>query len=187
MKKGMKKIAAIMLVAFCLVLGSGMTTQAATKKSALETKAERIVKLKVKKNSSKQAALKTLFQYMEKSYNYGRVVGFKNTKGWEKTYALEMMRKKQGSCYHYAAAYAFLAKKATNFPVRVCIGKTNGFNKDVWQPHAWVEIKISGKWYIYDVNLDKFAAKSKLKYYKKNRDSLYKTTYKVEKRITVAF
>ncbi|MDY3919488.1 MAG: transglutaminase-like domain-containing protein [Candidatus Limivivens sp.] len=190
-KKYLKRFAAVMMVALCLVLGSslmpGGSAQAAAKKTTLEKKVESIVKAKVKTGSSKQAALKTLFQYVEKTYNYKRVVGFKDTAGWEKTYALSMIKSKAGSCYHFAALYAFLTKKATGFPVRLCIGTTNGFNKARWQAHAWVEIKISGKWYIFDPNMDKFAAKSKLKYYKKNRDSLYNKTYKVQKRIAVAF
>lgn len=157
------------------------------KKSDLEKKAERIVNAKVKKGSSKEAALKTLFQYVEKTCNYSRAIGFSPVSGWEKTYALDMLRTKRGSCYHFAAAYGFLAKKATGYPVRVCIGTTNGFNKSRWQPHGWCEIKIKGKWYVFDPNMDKFATGSRLKYYKKDRKKLIKTTYRVEKRIPVSF
>ena len=157
------------------------------KKSDLEKKAERIVNAKVKKGSSKEAALKTLFQYVEKTCSYSRAVGFQPVSGWEKTYALDMLRTKRGSCYHFAAAYGFLAKKATGYPVRVCIGTTNGFNKSRWQPHGWCEIKIKGKWYVFDPNMDKFAAGSRMKYYKKDRKKLMKTTYRVEKRIPVSF
>lgn len=139
------------------------------------------------KGSSKQAALKALFKYTERKFGYARTVGFKAASGWGKTYALEMFQKKKGSCYHFAAAYAYLAKEATGLPVRLCIGQTNGFNASRWQQHAWVEIKISGKWYIYDPNMDKFAADSSLKYYKKSRDKLYGVTYKVSKRYTVKY
>ncbi|MDY4578568.1 MAG: transglutaminase domain-containing protein, partial [Anaerobutyricum hallii] len=113
-KKYLKRFAAVMMVALCLVLGSslmpGGSAQAAAKKTTLEKKVESIVKAKVKTGSSKQAALKTLFQYVEKTYNYKRVVGFKDTAGWEKTYALSMIKSKAGSCYHFAALYAFLTK-----------------------------------------------------------------------------
>lgn len=158
----------------------------ANAKSGLEKKAESIVKKQVKKKSSKKSALKQLFTYTEKTYGYKRVTGFKNTKGWEKTYAKQMYSSKKGSCYHFAAAYAFLAKKATGYPVRICIGKTNGFNKKVWQAHAWAEVKIGSKWYICDPNMDKFAAKSSGKYYLKDRTKLT-STYKTQSRITVAF
>ena len=164
-----------------------LASKKTVKKSDLEKKAERIVSAKVKKGSSKEAALKTLFQYVEKTCSYSRAIGFSPVSGWEKTYALDMLRTKRGSCYHFAAAYGFLAKKATGYPVRVCIGTTNGFNKSRWQPHGWCEIKIKGKWYVFDPNMDKFAAGSRLKYYKKDRKKLMKTTYRVEKRISVSF
>lgn len=169
------------------VSASAKTSKKTVKKSDLEKKAERIVKAKVKKGSSKEAALKTLFQYVEKTCSYSRAIGFSPVSGWEKKYALDMLRTKRGSCYHFAAAYGFLAKKATGYPVRVCIGTTNGFNKSRRQPHGWCEIKIKGKWYVFDPNMDKFAAGSRLKYYKKDRNKLMKTTYRVEKRISVSF
>ena len=54
--------------------------------------------------------------------------------------------------------------KATGYKVRVAVGKTKGFSGS-WQPHAWTEVKVKGKWYIFDTNMDKFKAKSKIKYY----------------------
>ncbi len=160
----------------------------AAKKTALEKKAESIVKKQTnEKKDSKKQKLKKLFQYMEKC-GYQRTIGFKNKKGWEKTYALEMLKKRKGSCYHYAAAYAFLAKKATGYTARVCIGKTNGFNAKRWQQHAWCELKIKGKWYIFDPNMDQYAAKCSGKYYWKSiSDKKMKKTYRREKTITVAF
>lgn len=56
------------------------------------------------------------------------------------------------------------AKKATGYKVRVAVGQTKGFSGS-WQPHAWTEVKVKGKWYIFDTNMDKFKAKSKMKYY----------------------
>lgn len=189
-KVSVKKTAGVFLAALCLAIClcfvTGTGAQAASK-TTLEKKTEKIVKLQVKKGSSKQAALKALFKYTERKFGYARTVGFKAASGWGKTYALEMFQKKKGSCYHFAAAYAYLAKEATGLPVRLCIGQTNGFNASRWQQHAWVEIKISGKWYIYDPNMDKFAADSSLKYYKKSRDKLYGVTYKVSKRYTVKY
>lgn len=155
-------------------------------KSALEKKTEKIVKKQTNATEEVETNLKKLFTYVEKNYNYKRVVGFKASKGWEKTYAKEMISTKKGSCYHYAALYAFLAKKASGYPVRICIGKTNGFNASVWQPHAWCEIKIKGTWYVCDPNLDKYAADSKGVYFMKKFKSV-KKNYKRSQKVNVKF
>lgn len=188
MKKGIVKRTTACFLAGAVVCGSaampGVTAEAA--KSSLEKSAEKLVKKTVKKETNQKKQLRKLFNYVEKNYGYARVIGFKDTKGWEKTYAAEMIKKKQGSCYHYAALYAFLAKKATNLPVKICIGTTNGFNKSVWQPHAWCEIRIGKTWYVCDANMDKFAAKGKGKYFLKSVKSM-KGTYKKSKSVTVKF
>ena len=164
------------ILAFVMLLMVPVQAEAASStEKALKKKVNSIVKKKVKAKDSKKKKLQKLFQYTEKTYKYGRAYGFKPKKGWEKNYALEMYSKKKGSCYHYAAAYAFLAKKATNYTVRIGVGKTNGFNPKVKQDHAWVEIRIKGNWYICDPNMDKFAAKSSGKYFLKDRKGLKKT------------
>lgn len=155
-------------------------------KSSLEKSAEKLVKKAVKKEKNQKKQLKNLFQYVEKNYGYARVMGFTAKKGWEKTYAAEMIKKKEGSCYHYAALYAFLAKKATDLPVRISIGTTNGFQKSRWQPHAWCEIRVGKVWYVFDANMDKFAAGSKGKYFMKSVKSM-KSAYKKSKTVNVKF
>ena len=121
----------------------------------------------------------------KKNYGYARAIGFKNTRGWEKTFAAEMIKNKKGSCYHFAALYAFLAKEA-GVKARICLGRTNGFNKARWQDHAWCEVKVGKKWYICDPNMDKFAANSKGKYFMKTVSSM-KSTFKKSKTIKVNF
>lgn len=178
--------ACVLAGAITLGVAAAPAVTAEAAKSSLEKSAEKIVKKAVKKETNQKKQLRKLFNYVEKNYGYARVIGFKNAKGWEKTYAAEMIKKKQGSCYHYAALYAFLAKKATDLPVRICIGTTNGFNKSVWQSHAWCEIKIGKTWYVCDANMDKFAANSKGKYFLKSVSSM-KSTYKKSKNVTVKF
>ncbi len=176
-RKNIYKRLIMFVMALVLMLSAPATcAQAASSTDKkLKKQVDSIVKKKVKTKDSKKKKLEKLFKYTEKTYKYGRSYGFKAKKGWDKKYALEMYNKKKGSCYHYAAAYAFLAKKATNYTVRIGVGKTNGFNPKVKQAHAWVEIKIKGKWYICDPNMDKFAAKSSGKYFLKKRDGLKKT------------
>lgn len=157
-----------------------------TDSNILEKQIEKVVNNKVKETDSEKKKLKKLFDYIEKKYDYKRVMGFEAYKGWEKDYALEMYTEKKGSCYHFAAVYAFLAKKATGLPVRICTGTTNGFNVSRWQPHAWCEVKVGKIWYVCDTNLDKFGAKSTGKYFMKNVKTM-KKTFKKSKTINVKF
>lgn len=180
----------LLLLCLCFLTGAGTGAEAASVSKTLTKNVNQVLKKQVKTKDSKKTKLKKLFKYLEKEYGYARKIGFKNTKDWAKEYAVEMFQKKRGSCYHFAAVYAFLAKKATNYPVRIGIGWTKGFG-NANQPHAWTEIKIKNKWYICDPNMDKFAAKSKLKYFLKSRNNqqIKKTYYNFKKTtyVTVKF
>ena len=171
-KNILKKIMMYVFVFVLLFMVPAQAQAASVTGKALNKKVTGIVKKKVKAKDSKAKKLEKLFKYTEKSYGYARSYGFKKKKGWEKNYAMEMYKKKKGSCYHFAASYAFLAKKATNYTVRVGVGKTNGFNPKNLQDHAWVEIKIKNKWYICDPNMDKFAENSSGTYFLKERNEL---------------
>ncbi len=177
-------LVAVCLAGLLLLAQPAAPAKAASKDKAITKKVDAILKKQVKKKDTKKAKLKKLFRYVEKTYGYARAVGFQNKKGWEKEFALEMYADKKGSCYHFAAAYAFLAKKATGYKVRIGIGQTNGFGNDN-QPHAWTEVKIGSKWYVCDTNMDKFAAKSSLKYFLKERKKVKKAYYNFQKSRTV--
>ena len=186
--KKFKKIMAAAIAICIMAVSFTQIAKAAASDDKLEEQAAQIVSQQVKANDSAKKKLKKLFAYLQKEYDYGRKVGFDAYDGWEKDYALEMFADEKGSCYHYAAAYAFLAKKATGYPVRIGVGQTNGFSGKL-QKHAWTEVKISGKWYILDSNMDKYAADSSGKYCLKKRDSLKNTynKYKDTKYYTAAF
>lgn len=184
--KAIAKKSCAVLVAVCLMLGMVLQTGAATVSAAssadkaLKKKVTQIVNKKVSQKDTKEEKLEKLFNYAEKTWKYGRPTKAAGSKGWEKTFAMEMYKKKKGSCYHFAAAYAFLAQKATGCKVRVAIGKTNGFSGKL-QEHSWVEIKIGKKWFICDPNMDKFAEDSSGKYFLKERSKLKKTYNKFKK------
>ncbi len=170
-----KKIV-VFMVAVCIVTGVLVQpAKAAQANAKLDETVTKLVDKQVKEKDSAKKKLKKLFAYIQKDYDYARKTGFEAYDGWEKDYALEMYEDQKGSCYHYAAGYAFLAKKATGYSVRIGVGQTNGFSGNL-QKHAWTEIKIGGKWYICDPNMDKYAADSSKKYCLKKRNSL-KSTY----------
>ena len=171
----LKKIMAAAL-AFCVIAAFlTQAVKAAPSGSKLEEKTAQIAAAETKADDSAKKKLKKLFAYMQKEYGYARKTGFDAYSGWEKDYALEMFEDKKGSCYHYAAAYAFLAKKAAGCSARIGIGQTDGFSGKL-QKHAWAEVKLNGKWYICDPNMDKYAADFSGKYCLKKRSSL-KNTY----------
>lgn len=170
-----KKIVSLLLAVCMITVALTQTTAAASAGNKLDEAVTKIVDKQVKSKDSAKKKLKKLFTYVQKEYDYGRKTGFEAYDGWEKDYALEMFEDKKGSCYHYAAAYAFLAKKATGYSVRIGVGQTDGFSGNL-QKHAWAEVKIGGKWYICDPNMDKYAADCSNKYCLKKRNNL-KNTY----------
>lgn len=107
-----------------------------------------IKKLKITADTDEKTALKLLFDYVSE-FGYMRYQ-FTGAKGWEYDCAETMLTQKQGSCFHYAAAFAFLAKRVTGYPVRVGWGEARLFKGSNWQQHAWAEIKIGGTWYLFD-------------------------------------
>ena len=81
---------------------------------------------------------------------------------WTGTYAKEILTTGKGNCYRYAAAYAYLAK-GLGFESRVVTGQISARRGGV-TPHAWTEVKIGDKWYIFDSEMQD--AKSKDYYWK---------------------
>lgn len=192
-KSVIRKMTALLLM-LCIVLcaapvqAASRTVKADKKLTAYVNRA--VKSSRVAKADSKKAALKKVFNYTAK-FGYGRApMGFKpeKTKNWEREFAKEMLRKKAGSCYHSAAAFAYLAKKTTNYPVRIGYGTAKAFSKK-WSYHAWVEIKIGKTWYTFDPNAA--AQKSRLmkgRCYQQKRTDMKKTyNFKTAKYTYVGF
>lgn len=178
-KNGLMKKLSVCLLVFALVL-SCVSVQAAPKKSkadkALKKAVTKVIKnRKIKSSTPKSKALKKVYSYVKKCKYERAPLGFKpdTQKNWEKNFAKYLLKSKKGSCYHYASAFAFLAKKATGYPVRIAYGQGKTFSSK-WQPHAWVEIKIGKTWYTYDPNADQFSSLRKGKWYQQKRTSMKK-------------
>ncbi|MGN0154084.1 MAG: transglutaminase-like domain-containing protein [Lachnospiraceae bacterium] len=211
-KRRVKKLFVMMILTLVITLGAGIVVETKTagnrayaatsalkkevkngkvSNTALKKDLDSIIKKKVKSSDSKEEKMQKLFTYVEKKYGYQRLYTTKVSKNLTgmRLYAGQMIVDGKGSCYHYAAAYAFLVKRATGYPVRICIGKTNGFNENNLQDHGWVEVKIKGTWYVFDPNMDKFAENSSGKYYMKKKDELKSVynNYTGVKYITVKF
>lgn len=138
-------------------------------------------------NTTDKQKLQKLFNYTKKAFGYKRYMGVPSAKGWDSQFAKEMLQTKAGSCYHDAAAFAYLARRATGLPVRICIGTSNAFNTARWQNHGWVEIKVSGKWYTFDTNANRFSSLRKGKWFMQKRTSMEGKVYKTQKTYSVNF
>ena len=97
----------------------------------------------VKDGDTQGKALSRVWKYVTKM-KYGEVKKNKSPKdkNWATAYASNMLKKKKGNCYSYAAAFAYLAKglgydaTVVNGNVKTSMGK---------EPHAWVVLKVAGK------------------------------------------
>ncbi len=191
--KTLKITLATVMMSFALIFAATMVvnianpvTVEASTKTDLRKKADAIIKANTNEDDTKTTKLKKLFTFMRDNYGYKNCSKHPNYKppvkgktAWINTYALETVKSKKGDCYHFAATYASLAERATGYKTRVVTGTTRGFDKKrkINQPHAWVEINISGKWYVFDVNMDLFGKTTKgaknpaYTYFKKSRTS----------------
>ena len=164
------------------VLNPSKTKSIDKKYNSMFKKMDSIIKKNATSKSAKTNLLK-LFRYVSKNYGYARALNFTGAEGWEYSYARSMFSTKKGSCYHFAAAYAFLAKRATGYPVRICWGKGKVFSSK-WQYHAWCEIKIGGTWYTFDPNADKYSKLRIGKWYMQKKSSM-KKVYRTEGYVNV--
>ncbi len=111
----------------------------------------------------KDKALRACYDFMMNTYSYKRFTDiFDNN--WTKTYALDLFSTGKGNCSSYAAGLAYLAK-GLGYESRVATGHIDSVS-GLPTSHAWTEIKVDGKWYIFDAEMDQ--AKANKEYYKKS-------------------
>ena len=111
---------------------------------------------------TKEAALRACYDYLMKNCSYRRFTDVFDS-GWTSTYALDLLTTGKGNCASYAASLAYLAR-ALGYESRVATGSidaASGFPTS----HAWTEIRIDGRWYIFDAEMDQ--AKANKEYYRK--------------------
>lgn len=108
----------------------------------LDAKINDILNKKIKKTGD--AGLKKAFDYVAK-LPYGTKGATKPKGKWAVAGANKMIANKSGNCYESAALFCQLAK-AMGYDAKAVAGKTSG------RPHGWVEIKVSGTWYVCDPN-----------------------------------
>ncbi len=115
--------------------GKAKMTDYARKKMPVLIKANRIRQSKTNANMTKSQKLKAVWKYLLK-FQYRGSPKFAYNKNFDITYASQMFRERHGSCYHYGAAFAYLANACG---YSKCLAVSSG-------GHGWAE--VDG--YIYD-------------------------------------
>lgn len=95
---------------------------------------------------------------LRKSYDYTRAFAYRSgslwpSGIWSPSFALEMLRRRSGNCYRFAALFNELAH-ALNYnsnAIRGEVLQTGG-----WAAHGWVEIYLGGQTLICDPEISKF-------------------------------
>ncbi len=116
-------------------------------------RAVKYVRAHTKTGWSQEKKLKACYQYLWKHYSYQRF--YESPKASKmSSYANYMLSKKKGNCYRYAASFAYIAR-VLGYDVRVAVGSIPHLHGNGMTPHGWTEIKIDGKWYLFDANMQK--------------------------------
>ncbi|MCM1179186.1 MAG: transglutaminase-like domain-containing protein [Clostridium sp.] len=116
------------------------------------TQAVKFVRAHTKSGWSKSKKLQACYKYLWKNYTYQR---FYDTPKASKMsgYANYMFKNKKGNCYRYAASFACIAR-VIGYESRVACGSVSS-TRGGMTPHGWTEVKVDGKWYICDANMQK--------------------------------
>lgn len=114
--------------------------------------AVKFVRAHTKSGWSKSKKLKACYKYLWKHYTYKRFYD-KPKASKMSGYARYMFSKKKGNCFRYAAAFACVAR-VLGYDSRVACGSISRVGGGM-TPHGWTEIKVNGKWYMCDANMQR--------------------------------
>ena len=114
-----------------------------TGNSSLDAELRKVMKKVSTNNMAKKTRLKKCFQYVYKNCKYRadvkRAVG---SSSWDKNAAYKMLSTKKGNCYHFAAAFTYLAKKC-GYDAKTVSGYIYYTKNGVYFRHGWTEITMT--------------------------------------------
>ncbi|MBR6408218.1 MAG: hypothetical protein IKS19_06555 [Clostridia bacterium] len=110
-----------------------------------------------------EAKLKNCYNYMYKNFPYKRDYGIPDETNMADK-AKILFTEEKGNCFCFASAFAYVAK-TLGFDARAVTGRVVAAAGGT-TPHGWTPIKISGTWYIFDVELQ---TQSSTDFYKKTK------------------
>lgn len=104
------------------------------------------------KKNSEAVRLKQCYQALCR-YPYQRIMTNTLTASNMPVFARYMFNNRQGNCYRYACAMAYIAR-ALGYQTRVAVGGVTARGPyAALSPHGWCEVKIDGKWKMIDCSM----------------------------------
>jgi len=113
----------------------------------LNLELQKIISRVTTSSMTQDQKLAACYNHVVTGYSYA-ARGSYPAKGWETSYALNMIKDKAGNCYSYAALFGFLAQ-ALGYDARIISGQV-GMANGGWGAHGWVEIRLGGATYVCD-------------------------------------
>lgn len=109
--------------------------------------------------------LEEAFNTLVDNFSYER--SYETPSGyWVKDYACKALSEKKGNCYGYASSFAYVAT-GLGYEARVCTGTVTS-SLGGRTEHAWTEVKMGKKWYVFDAEMQDAKGSG---YYKQTYDS----------------
>ena len=130
---------------------------------------------------TQQEQLEAAFYYLASNIYYARSTE-EPTGDWVKEYAQNTLGDKLGNCYGYASAFAYVAK-GLGYDAKVCTGTVKS-SLGGRTAHAWTEVNVAGKWYVFDAEMQNAKGNG---YYKQTYDSYPAGPLEKEKEYKVSF
>ncbi|MCD7946898.1 MAG: S-layer homology domain-containing protein [Oscillospiraceae bacterium] len=95
--------------------------------------------------------LRAIYDYVRDNFTYlNREHQARGTTLWTTSYAIEMIKTRQGNCYSFSSVFMYMAQRVgyDAYPISGGLGTNN-------QDHAWVMINMDdGKAYMFDTQLE---------------------------------
>lgn len=123
-------------------------------RTRLQIRTDAFIRKATKSSMTKEQKLRACYKYMRDHYRYiNRAVVETGTTGWVNRYASRFFKDKGGNCCSWAAAYTTAAKRL-GFPAKAISGRIYYSNGTLWGRHGWTEIKIDGKTFVFDPEIE---------------------------------
>lgn len=116
----------------------------------LDAKLNALVEQYTDSSMTRDQKLRALYNYCRDNFSYlKRPLLEAGTTGWEPEYASAFLSMGKGNCFSFSSLFCLLAREIGQ-PAYTVIG---GLGKNA-SPHGWVEIKLDGKNYMFDPQLE---------------------------------
>ena len=163
-------LCAVVFTVVCMCVFAHGVHAASPSAAQVKNLVAKTVKKQTKKmpKKDKTAKVEKIFRYADNRFVYKPLTDkafiqaslYKQLNGKNiRLAAYTMLKNRKGTCFHEAAALAYLIKYAAGCPAQIVIGQTDAFNGEK-QLHAWVEAQIDGVWLAFDSNLDRAKGKN---------------------------